>query len=160
MTTPTSATALAEWLAANEPELFEVLLREAATERAQLHGLTDFLSTIGSSISTAASTVGNFLTSSKGMDTLTSLGSTYLQVRQQSNVLKTQVALAQAGMLPAPISNTIGANGQTVPVYTPTNQVATNQLLARLQPSFFEQYKMPIVLGGAALLLLVLVLKS
>lgn len=150
------ATQLAQWLALNEPALFSALQREAATQSATLNGITDFLSSIGTSIGDAVSNVGSYLASSEGVKTLTSLGTTYLGYKQQSNVLKTQVQLAMAGQAPAPIMNTVGANGQIVPVYTPTNQVASNPLLARLQPSFLDQYKMPLLIGGGILALVLL----
>lgn len=156
MTTQASAEALAEWLAKNEPALFDALLRQAATDSARLNGITDFLSSIGNAVTGAAKSVGTYLTSQQGMNTLTNLGTSYLAGKQQQKVLSTQVALAQAGMSPAPIQNTIGANGQTVPIYTPTQQVATNQVLYQLQPSFFEQYKTPLLVGGALALVLLI----
>lgn len=159
MTTQASAEQLAAWLAKNEPAIFDALLRAAATESAQLSGITDFLKSLGTSVTGAVKTVGSYLTSSQGIDTLTTLGSTYLGYKQQQNVLQTQVSLAQAGYSPAPIQNTIGANNQVVPVYTPTNQVATDQLLYQLRPSFFEQYKAPILIGGGLLLLAVIALR-
>lgn len=152
MTTEASAEQLAEWLAKNEPALFDALLREAATQSAQLHGVTDFLSSIGTSITSAVKTVGSYLTSEKGINTLTTLGGAYLGYKTQQNVLQTQVALAQAGMSPAPIQNTVDQSGRPVPVYTPTNQVASDQLLYQLRPSFFEQYKWPLLIGGGTLL--------
>lgn len=144
---------LAQWIAMNEPALFSALQREAATASARLNGITDFLSSVGSTLSEAVSNVGSYLASSEGVKTLTGLGTAYLGYKQQSNVLKTQTQLAMAGMAPAPIMNTVGANGQIVPVYTPTNQVATSQLLMQLQPSVFQQYKMPILIGAGVLAL-------
>ena len=159
MITPRSGAALALWLAKNEPEIFAIMEREANAKMATLSGWSDVLSNIGTGISNAASAVGSYLTSSQGANTLTSLASTYLAGKQQKNVLNTQLALAQAGLPPAPITNTIGANNQVVPVYTPTNQVATNQVLMSLQPSFLDKYKIPIIAGGAGLILLIALMR-
>lgn len=89
----------------------------------------NFLSTLGSGIADATSSVGSWLTSGGGLNALASLGSTYFKTQAstaqaqtnaqlQTAVLQAQVARAQAGLSPAPVSYVQGANGQTIPVYT------------------------------------------
>lgn len=155
MMSPRSASMLAQWLAQNEPAIFAELEKNAAIEHSRLNGWSDILSSVGNAVSSGVSAVGDFLTSEKGIASLTGLTTAYLAGKQQSNVLATQLALAQAGQPPAPIQNTIGANNQIVPVYTPTNQVATNQLLYSLQPSFLQTYKVPLLIGATGLALLI-----
>lgn len=155
MTTPQSAQALAEWLSTNEPDLFAELTRIAASEAAKLGGFTDILAKIGNSATAAVKAVGGYLSSSKGIDTLTSLGATYLGYKQQTNVLQTQVALAQAGLPPAPITNVQSpVTGGIVPVYTPTNTLVDQSILARLQPSVLQRYGLPVALGAGVLALI------
>lgn len=172
MTTQASAEQLAAWLAKNEPGLFNALMREAATQAArdsgQLSGILDWFKTAGSAIGSAASTaggavtnavkaVGGYLASEQGMNTLATLGTAYVGYKTQKNVLETQMQLASAGLSPAPITNvpSVANPSVTVPVYTPTNQVATDQLLYQLRPTFFEQYKVPLLIGGGLLALFV-----
>lgn len=89
-------------------------------------------SSIGSSISSAASSVGNFLTSSAGLQTLAAVGTTYLaasaassNAQAQQAVLQTQIARAQAGQSPAPITYAQTSTGQLVPVYQVSSPAAT-----------------------------------
>lgn len=136
--------ALAQWLAVNEPELFAAL---AARVDQQLAGFTDFLSTIGSGIAkaatavgstlnTAAKSVGSFIASPNGMSVLTTLGQTYLQTQAQKNALQVQLAQASAGQMPAPIETRYdAASGAYVPVFTPVAgapQPLTPQLTQQL----------------------------
>ncbi len=145
---PIAATQLAQWIALNEPKLFQALSENAA-RGAGFAGFTDWLSTVGSSLSGAVKSVGTFLTSEKGLSTLTTLGGAYLANKSQQNVLQTQVALAQAGMAPAPITNS-NFSGGVQPVYTPTGQPVTPALLNQLQPTFLQRYGVAIGLGVAA----------
>lgn len=156
---PKSATQLAEWIAQHEPQLFAALTREAGTALSvpgKLGGITDWLSSIGTGVTSAVKNVGTFLTSSQGLATLGTLGGAYLQTKSQQNVLATQVALAQAGMAPAPIAYTPGANGVNTPIYLPTQQTVTPGLLAQLQPSFLQRNGIWLALGGAGILALLL----
>lgn len=153
MITEDSALAFSEWLAREEPALFDALEREAATKSARLNGVTDFFKSVGASISTAVTSVAKYVSSTEGIGTLAALGGTILQSKAQQNVLKTQVALAQAGAPPAPIVNGYNANGQIVPIYQPTNMPVSNSMLANLAPSFLQQYALPIAFGGGLLLL-------
>lgn len=155
-----SGIALAQWLAKNEPALFDLMAREAATESAQLNGISDFITSLTSSVTTAAKSVGTYLTSAKGMDTLLAAGSAYLGYKTANNVLQTQAAIASAGGFPAPITNTTNpANGQSLAVYTPTNQAVTPSLLNQLQPSFLSQYGPMLALGGVGLFVLISLLR-
>lgn len=157
-----SAIALAEWLAQNEPELFAAL---AARAEQGLSGITDFFSTLGTGIAKAASSigtglttavkgVGSFLASPNGLSTLSTLGQTYLQTQAQKNALKVQLATVQAGQQPAPIETRYdAATGTYVPVYVPpagTAQLLTPDLSAQLmrdaQPAW-NRY-MPWLIGG------------
>lgn len=157
MTPIKSAEALALWLSRNEPMLFEQLqMRAMASEAGEsnLAGVMDWLKSAGTSVTNAVKSVGTFISSPAGMQTMVGLGTTLLQNKQQMAVLQTQAAMAQAGMTPAPIQNTTNAYGQTVPVYTPTNQVVSPQILASLQPTFLQQYALPLTVGGGILLIM------
>lgn len=106
---PDVAQALAKWIAANQPRVFEELAQQA-----QAHGLSGF-EDIMSGIGTAVSNVGTFLTSPQGLTALTTLGGVYLQTQAQRAALNVQVKNAQAGYAPAPIRTTIdGTTGQVI----------------------------------------------
>lgn len=84
-----------------------------------------FLSTVGSGIASAASSVGNFLTSNQGLADVTKLATAYFQLQNnqvnaqvQQQVLQAQIARAASGASPAPITYAVGPNGQLVPIYT------------------------------------------
>lgn len=86
---------------------------------------TSFLSEVGSGISSAASSVGNFLTSAQGLGDVTKLATAYFQAQTSSTnaaiakqVLTAQVARAAVGASPAPIQYAVSSTGQLVPVYT------------------------------------------
>lgn len=151
-----NADALANWLARNQPQVFEQLYK-AAHQRAQLSGITDWLSAVGTSVGTAAKSVGSFLTSQEGMATLGTIGSIYLQSQAQKDALKLQVANAQAGYAPANVQ-TVGANPyNSVPVYvdpvTGYQQPLTPQLTQQLMPPSSIMQYLPWVLAGGVVLL-------
>lgn len=84
-----------------------------------------FLSEVGSGISSAASSVGNFLTSAQGLGDVTKLATAYFQAQTTSTnaaiakqVLTAQVARAAVGASPAPVQYAVNSAGQIVPVYT------------------------------------------
>lgn len=86
---------------------------------------SSFLSEVGSGISSAASSVGNFLTSSQGLSDVTKLATAYFGLQNnkvnaqvQTQVLQAQLARSAGGLSPAPITYAIGANGQLVPIYS------------------------------------------
>lgn len=115
-----NAEQLAQWLLKNQPELFTALARRAEG-RAQLSGITDFFSSLGTGVSNAATQVGSFLTSEDGLKTLTGLTGIYLQTKAQKDALNLQVKLAQAGQAPAPVANSTDPYGGTLPYYYPPN---------------------------------------
>lgn len=101
----TAGEKFAVWLAQNQPEMFVRLLKEAqAKQGGKLEGLTDILSSIGSSIGNAAKSVGSFVTSAEGSSALATLASTYMTTQAQKSALSTQLKLAQLGQSPAPIA--------------------------------------------------------
>jgi hypothetical protein len=137
---PASAKALATWLAQTHPDLFLAVYHLAAfggtPQTSGLGDIGDFLSSIGSSISDAASSVGSFLTNSDNLKALTGLASTYLNTQSQANVLNAQIARAQASQPPLPVQYTQNSAGQYVPVVP----VASNGLVVQPNSSAVAQY--------------------
>lgn len=133
----TNAKQLADWLMKNQPELFTALAQRAEA-RAQLSGITDFFSSLGTGVANAASQVGSFITSPEGMKTLTGLTTVYLQNKSQKDALNAQIKLAQAGMTLAPIATTTDVYGGTGAYYYPPGGgppiPMNSQLGARLAP--------------------------
>lgn len=131
--------------------------------------LASGLSSVGSDLSSAVSDATSYLTSGGGFAHLASLATTYLN-DQTAKTIQTQALRAQAGMAPANVGYTTNSAGQVVPVATNpyTGQVALNPygqpqaitpaMLQQMQPSAISQY-LPYILGGGALLVLVLLLK-
>lgn len=186
----TAGQAFAAWLEANEPDLFQALLKEAAAHGAvaaasapggQLGDWSDVLSSIGSGISDAASSVGTWLTSSQGLQSLSSLANVYLQNQTAQSVTQMQLSRAQAGLPPAPVTYTTNTAGQAVPVYTgsqvpnyiapyagqavtlPSGQTAyplAAPALSALAPSSALTAYLPWILAGGGLLLLTVLLSS
>lgn len=148
-----SAQSLAIWLAQEQPQVFEALLRKSMGEpKPQLNGLTDWLSSIGTTIGSAVTSASKYLTSEDGIKTLSTIGSVYLQTQAQKDALKLQLAQAQAGNALYPIQS-VGANYNTaVPIYTPTGQSLTPSLTNQLWPTQTTNW-LPWLLGGGALLL-------
>lgn len=151
--TDESGLAFAQWLYENHPSLFARLSQQADIDSARLNGITDFLSSVGSTLSDAVQKVGSYVTSTQGMQAITQFGTAYLQGKTQQNVLKTQMNMMQAGMMPAPISTYSDASG-TRSIYDPTGQPVSSRLLSQIQPSFISQYGVPLAIGAGALLLI------
>ncbi|MGH9760631.1 MAG: hypothetical protein ACREAC_07285, partial [Blastocatellia bacterium] len=122
----------------------------------------------------AVSDVGSWLSTPSNVNSLTNLAATYFKTQAsaananaQTAVLQTQVARANAGLAPAPITyNSAGqpvyvpGASQVVPAGTvPTGYTATGapiynvtpNTLASLGPNFLQQYGIWLLLGGAAL---------
>lgn len=85
------------------------------------------LSTVGSGIASAASSVGNFLTSAQGLSDVTKLATAYFGLQNtkanaqlQTAVLQAQVARASNGTAPAPVTYALNSAGQLVPIYAVT----------------------------------------
>jgi hypothetical protein len=155
-----NARALADWLMKNQPQLFTALAKRAEG-RAQLAGITDFFSSLGTGVANAASQVGSFISSPEGMKTLTGLTTVYLQSKAQKDALNAQVKLAQAGVPLAPIANTQDVYGGTVPYYYPPNGgppiPMSSQLAAQLAPrSGLQDYLPYIAIAGGLGLLFVI----
>lgn len=186
----TAAQAFAAWLEQNEPDLFQALLKHAATE-SSAKGLGDWssilssvgsvASDLGSGISDAASSVGSYLTTGGGLTALSNLAGTYLQSKTAQSVVQMQLARANQGMAPAPVSYATNASGQVVPVYTATlptsiapyagNAVTlsngqsgypltTPALTALSGASTLSQYLPWILLGGGVLIVGLLLLRK
>jgi hypothetical protein len=130
---PADAKALASWLAATHPDLFLAVYHLAAfgatPNTSGLGDIGDFLSSVGSTLSDAASSVGNFLTDPDNLKTLAGVATTYLSTQSQQNVLNAQIARVQASQPPLPVQYTQNSAGQYVPVVP----VAQNGLV--VQPS-------------------------
>lgn len=84
-----------------------------------------FLQSIGAGITSAASSVGNFLASPQGLNDLTKLGTAYFQVQNnkinaqlQTAVLNAQISRASQGLSTLPVTYARAPNGSMVPVYT------------------------------------------
>lgn len=136
----TAAQALALWLQENEPDVFAYLLARAPqgssappAKPAGMSGLGDWssvLTSLSGDLSSAVSDVGNYLSSSSGQSSISSVISQYLgssATATQGTVLQTQAALAAAGHAPAPIGYQTLPTGQVVPVYTGTTANAAIQ---------------------------------
>lgn len=171
----TAAQLFAAWLEQNEPQLFAALAERAGVSS----GLGDWssiisdigsvASTVGSGLSSAASSVGDWLTTGGGAASLASLANTYLQSQASQSLTNLQIARAQQGLPPAPVSVGTTAYGSTVPVYNGASPPAGSQLvtLANGQQAYamttggvssllganWMQY-LPWVLGLGALILL------
>lgn len=170
---------LARWLAQTHPELFKAVLAKAVkpvpTSGKPMAGISDLFSGIGSDIASVA----NYLTSSGGLNTLGSLATSYFTLQgQQANanaqqaVLQTQLARAQAGQAPLPITYTtqpaVTSSGVGYTAQVPVLQMApgqlstvTPQLLAANTPAgFLGQYGLWIMLGAGALVLYFILRRS
>ena len=153
--------ALAIWLAENQPEVFEGVLRTALVKSAPrnvagLAGISETLSALGTSFGSAVKSVGSFLTSDDGIKTLSTLGTVYLTSQAQKDALKLQTAQVQAGYAPYPVQN-VGVNtNSAVPVYSPTGQRLTPSLAQQLMPqgSVLREYLPWALVFAAALGLL------
>lgn len=151
--------ALALWLSQNQPQVFAALLAKA-NKQGQLHGITDWLSSVGTSLSSAVQSAGSFLASPAGVGTLAAIGTTYLQTQAQKDALKLQMAQAQAGYAMQPIVS--NATSQQYPMYynaqTGQYQPLTSSLTNQLMPQGMAQYA-PYAIGLVAAGILFLVMK-
>lgn len=145
--------ALAAWLAQNQPDVFKALVAKANAS-GKLHGITDWLSNVGTSFGSAVKAVGSFVASPAGMGALTSMAGVYLQSQAQKDALKLQVSMAQAGYAPAPVV-TNATSGQ-YPMYvdprTGQQIPLTSQLANSLMPQRSLSDYWPWLLGGGLLL--------
>ena len=145
-----NAEQLAQWLMKNQPDVFTALAKQAEG-RAQLAGISDFFSSLGTGVANATSQVGSFLTSQDGLKTLSGLTAVYLQTKAQKDALNLQVKLAQAGQPLAAVSNTSDVyGGASVPYYYGAGvpQPLTSSLAERLMPRGGSDYMPYIIIAG------------
>lgn len=162
--TQVANTLFAAWLSEAYPDLYKQLALKAGAEATsqRLSGFFDVLSSIGSAIGSAASnvasglgnavqSVGSYLGSKEGQDTLTALAKTYNTINQAT--IQTQAQRAGSGATPAPIETRYDpATGTYVPVYTASGQSyrVDSSYLSKLSGGFSKYW--PWLLGGAILL--------
>lgn len=146
----------AVWLAQNQPEVFQALVA-SATKHRQMNGITDWLTSVGTSLGGAVKSVGSFISSPQGMATLGTIGTVYLQTQAQKDALKLQVAQVQAGYSPAPVY-TSGSGATAQPYYrdpvTGQSYPLTSQLASQLQPA--TNWVPIAAVGGGIILVLIL----
>ena len=146
--------ALAAWLAQNQPDVFKALVARAASQ-GKLHGITDWISNVGTSFGTAVKAVGSFVSSPAGMGALTSMACVYLQSQAQKDALKLQISMAQACYAPAPVTTnpTSGQYPMYVDPRTGQQIPLTSQLANSLMPQKSLSDYAPWLIGGGLLLL-------
>lgn len=132
---------LAKWLATNQPDIF-LALQKNAEARAQLAGITDLFSSIGTGLVNATKQVGSFLTSQQGLETLTGLTTAYVGykgLQAQQDAIKLQTRLAEQNQPLAPVQQVRDPyTGQVVPYYYGQNAPPvplTSQLAQKLAPA-------------------------
>lgn len=140
-----------------------------------LSDLGSGIASVGASLLKSVGTVAAGLTNPTTIKSLAGVAQSYFTTQAQATALQTQLARANAGMSPAPITYTRDANGNLVPVMAnpQTGTIAYNsqgqpyyvtpRLANGLLPnatagisslSSLTPY-LPIVIGGAALLFLI-----
>jgi MYXO-CTERM domain-containing protein len=117
---PAAAKQFAAWLYQTHPDLFLAAYHLSAfgatPDTSGLGDISDFLSSIGSGVSDAVSSVGSFLTNSDNLKTMAGLASSYLSAQTQQNVVNAQLARLQQSKPPVPVQYTQNSAGQYVPV--------------------------------------------
>lgn len=154
-----AAVSFAEWLAHDQPALFVELLKRAAPHATKgLSGFTDILSSIGTGLASAAQSVGTYISSPAGSQTLSTLAQAYVQSQAAKQAVSLNYQRAQQGISAAPIQTQynpqtgqyeallVQPGGQAIPI---TPQV--RQSLLAGMPTW-----LPWAIGGGALLLVVL----
>lgn len=158
-----SADEFAHWLSVTHPDVF-YSIRRRVNPPVALGDWSDTLSSIGDAFSSSVSAVGTWVSQPSNVNALANVAGAYFKSQTpnpslssaQSSVLSTQLARAQAGLSPAPISYTTDASGQLVPVYSTggSNYGLTPTSLNKLNPSFLQKYGIILAIGGGAVLLL------
>lgn len=150
-----AATAFAKWLAVDQPELF-LALHKKATAGGGFSGFADLFSSLGSGLANAASSVGSYLTSSAGMQAITSLGGAYLNSQAARKAVQLNLQRAQAGAAPEPIQTAFNpATGQ----FEAT--ASTGGRASAYIPAVMSRINwVPVALAGGALLVLFLFLRK
>jgi hypothetical protein len=142
--------------------------------------LASGLSSLGSDVLSGIGSTASFLTSSTGLSSLTNLANTYFasqaatsqanaqqaivnaQANTQQAIVNAQVQRTAAGYSPAPISYQTNAAGQLMPVYNSASGYIplSTSGIASLASGERSSWLLPVGLGGAALIVLMLALKS
>lgn len=167
-----SHTLLAAWLAENQPNVFNALVRRAGIAEApqRLEGFTDILKSLGSGISNVAKSVagglsstvksvGAFLGTKEGAASLTALASTYGAIqlsKVQSQAVQTQASRAAAGLAPAPIEMQWDAARQQYVAVAPNGAALNAGQLSQLAAAPW----LPWAMLGGGLILAVLFLRK
>lgn len=165
MMTKAAALHFAHWMAQVHPEIFIAIRKKTLPVNHPVQGLagiSDVLSSVGDSLSSAASAVGDWVSSPNNVNALSSVATAYFKSQTpaignaQNAVFQTQLQRGQAGLSPAPITYQQTASGQYVPVYNQNTQL-TPTMLQGLQPSFLQKYGLVLGVGVGAVVLLMLV---
>lgn len=163
--TKAAALQFAQWLASVHPEIFVAIRKKTLPVSHPVQGLgdiSDVLSSVGDSLSSAASAVGDWVSTPSNVAALSNVASAYFKSQTpalgnaQNAVFQTQLQRSQAGLSPAPISYQQTASGQYLPVYANNTQLTPN-MLQGLAPSFLQKYGLVLGVGvGAVVLLMIL----
>src|SRR6266850_1937901 len=101
---PAAADAFAAWLYQTHPDLFLAAYHLAAfgatPDTTGLGDISDFLSSIGTGVSSAVSSVGSFLTNTDNIKAIAGLAGSYLSAKTQQNVVNAQLARLQSSQPP------------------------------------------------------------
>lgn len=144
---------LAVWLAQNQPAVFQALVA-AATRRQQMAGITDWLTSVGTSLGGAVKSVGSFVSSPAGMAALGTIGTVYLQTQAQKDALKLQMEQVRAGQSPQPVY-TSGTDAYYRDPATGQSYPLTSQLASQLKPPM-NWLPIGLTAGGVVLVLFML----
>jgi len=159
------AAEFAHWLAQAHPEIFVAIRKKTLPANhpvQQLGDLSDVLSSVGDTFSSAVSAVGDWVSTPSNVNALSSVATAYFKSQTpaignaQSAVFQTQLQRTQAGLSPAPISYTQNASGQYIPVYA-GNTALSPTMLQGLQPNFMQKYGVLLGVGAGALLLILVI---
>ena len=137
---PIAARQYIEWLAKNDPFLFEVAKKKYQKDNPSLSGFTDWISSIN---------ITDFAKSA--VNTITDLAPKVMQLKQQKEVMDLQLQQLKNGAAPIPNIN-----------YTPTVNTANaapaevEKAAAVTASNIPDNLKVPLMIGGAAILFMML----
>lgn len=143
------------WLAQNQPDVFQALVAQAH-RRGQLNGITDWLTSVGSTLGSAVKSVGSFVSSPAGLATIGTLGTVYLQSQAQRDALRLQTQQLQAGYPPQPIYSS-GTDAYYRDPATGQSYPMTSQLANQLKP---PMNWIPIAIAGSAVIVIMFMLSG
>jgi hypothetical protein len=156
----------AHWLSLEHPDIFLSIRKHTlpVNHPAQALGdISDVLSSVGDSLSSAVSAVGDWVSTPSNVTALSSVASAYFKSQTpvvgnaQNAVFQTQLQRAQYGQAPANITYAQNAAGQLMPVYN--GQALTPQQLQGMQPTFLQKYGTVLAIGGGAVLLVMILMR-